>query len=223
MRINLLCALLVFLTLGTARAQDLTGLMAQCAPDVHPTTMGAIVRVESGGNVFILSDDGPKNLPWSTRKTMLRSFRPESLKEASQIARDLIEQGHLVGIGLTQVSSRNLPQLGLSVEQLLDPCTNLRAGGQILTNFYLRAVKQYKDPQSALLAAISAFNTGSFDAGFTNGYVNRVVGTSGMTVPALRYAGATVGGTAKVRNSGATRRSAGLLQAKFSELDVEFR
>jgi type IV secretion system protein VirB1 len=62
--------------------------------------------------------------------------------EAADIAKDLIEKGYIVAIGLAQLSSRNLKRLGLTVEQALDPCINLRSGGQILTEFYERALKR---------------------------------------------------------------------------------
>ncbi len=182
----LLLSTALLLTLEVAHAENLTMLMAQCAPSVHPTTLSAIVRTESGGHLYVLSDDGPRNLPWQVRKTMLRSFYPETLQQALSIAKTLIDNGHLVGIGLTQVSSQHLSRLGLSVEQLLDPCTNLRAGVWILTNFYLNARRQYKNPQSALLAALSAFNTGNFKSGFANGYVQKVMAKAGATIPKLK-------------------------------------
>lgn len=168
-----------------AHAEDLQNLMAKCVPDVHPSTMAAIIRVESAGSMYALSDDGPGNLPWSERKNMLRSFRPATLEEAATTTRDLLRQGHWVGLGLTQLASRHLPRIGLTVEQALDPCTNLREGGRILTSFYLDALKTYKQPQDALHAAISAYNTGNFRAGFENGYVAKVVNASSYAVPAL--------------------------------------
>ncbi len=50
---------------GVAQASDLHALMAKCIPEVHPTTIGAIVRAESTGYMYILADDGPGHLPWS--------------------------------------------------------------------------------------------------------------------------------------------------------------
>ena len=48
---------------------------------------------------------------------------------------------------------------------------NIRAGASILTADYLAAVQTWPDPQTALRAALSAYNTGSFSKGFFNGYV----------------------------------------------------
>ncbi len=84
-----------------------------------------------------------------------------------------IAKGYNVDIGYMQVNSRNLPKLGLTVEQALDPCTNIRAGATILTGNYRGAVRIYGEGQAALQAALSAYNTGNFRSGFRNGYVSR--------------------------------------------------
>ena len=57
----------------------------------------------------------------------------------------------------------------------------MRGGG------YARAVARFGEGQTALLAAISAYNTGDRQRGFANGYVARVTGIPAMadlTVPA---------------------------------------
>lgn len=208
---------------------EMEALLAQCVPSVHPSTMGAIVRTESRGNAYALSDDGPSNLPWRTRKTMLRSFNPGSLGEAVRITNELISNGHIVGLGLAQVNSRNLAKLGLTVEQALDPCTNLNAGGQILTKFYLQAQRKYGATEKALIAAISAYNTGDFVAGIENGYVGKVV-RSGYTVPSLRVGGSASGSlktASKNQGTKATRRARPtardiLNEAKNSPINVAF-
>ncbi|APA90303.2 lytic transglycosylase domain-containing protein (plasmid) [Paraburkholderia sprentiae WSM5005] len=218
-----LCGGVVVLLAGSAHAEDLTAMMQRCAPNVHPTTLSAIVKTESSGRMYVLLDNGPANLPFSVRKTMLRTIYPESATEAASIARDLISRGHLVDMGLTQLNNRNLAGLGLSVEQALDPCTNLWAGSTILSNFYANASKQYRDQQSALLAAISAYNTGDFERGFNNGYVKTVIRNAGQPVPALLTAGPRVSTGGSSRSGGRVAHRSGLLDAKFSELEVEFR
>lgn len=208
---------------------EMETLLTQCVPSVHPSTMGAIIRTESRGNAYALSDDGPSHLPWRVRKTMLRSFNPGSLEEAVRITNGLIRDGHIVGLGLAQVNSRNLAKLGLTVEQALDPCTNLNAGGQILTNFYLRAFRKYGNAEKALIAAISAYNTGNFVAGIENGYVGKVV-RAGYTVPPLRVGGANSiapktasrnGGTKAPRTARPTARDI-LNEAKNSPINIAF-
>jgi len=70
---------------------------------------------------------------------------------------------------------------------LLDPCTNLATGAGMLRTLYLkaRATARYADPQHALGAAISAYNTGSFRDGFTNGYVHKVLANMKAGIPKL--------------------------------------
>lgn len=211
---------------SAVHAEDLSALMARCVPDVHPKTMAAIVRVESTAQKYVISDDGPGNLPYSERKALLRSFYPSSLEEAAGIAKDLIGRGHWVGLGLTQIASRHLPGRGLSVEQALDPCTNLREGGRILVDSYVSALKRYPDPQEALYAAISAYNTGNFVAGFSNGYVQKVVTAAGYKVPELRdgrpVAGVKRGQVVAVSSSrNTTSRGPTPLQARFARLEAE--
>ena len=91
-------------------------LMQQCAPQVAPVTLAAIVQQESGGNPLALHDN-----------TSGKSYAPTTVAEAARLARELIAQGHSVDIGLAQINSRNLPRLGLGVDQVLDPCANLHA------------------------------------------------------------------------------------------------
>ncbi|CAJ6714628.1 lytic transglycosylase, catalytic [Burkholderia pseudomallei] len=161
-------------------------MLPVCAPLVHPITMGKIVKVESRGRQYALADAGPKGLPWKgVREKMVRSYFPASADEAEQIATRLIAANHIVAIGLSQVSSENLRRFGLNVRQVLDPCTNLRTGSTILTEFYLKARKTIADPNRAILAAISAYNTGNFTSGFSNGYVKSVVDAKSLTEPTV--------------------------------------
>ncbi|MDZ7914345.1 MAG: lytic transglycosylase domain-containing protein [Rhodococcus sp. (in: high G+C Gram-positive bacteria)] len=177
--VRVACAVALVLWIDTALAEDLNALMRRCAPEVHPATLSRIVRAESGGRWFALADAGPAHLPWRVRKGMVRSFFPGSKTEAAEIANSLLKAGHLVSIGLTQVNNRNLNRLRLSVFDVLDPCTNLSAGAQILTEFYLAALPRFGgDEQRALVAAVSAYNTGDFSAGITNGYVGLVLGSA---------------------------------------------
>ncbi len=180
-------ALAVLAVAGSAAADDLATLMQRCAPTVHPETLSRIIRTESGGQAFALADAGPANLPWSVRKGMVRSYFPATKGEAAAIVKSLLDAGHLVSIGLTQVNNRQLPRLNLSVDDVLDPCTNLKTGAQILVDFYVAALKKYGgDEQKALVAAVSAYETGDFAAGVADGYVRQVLAGSGGQVPALK-------------------------------------
>jgi type IV secretion system protein VirB1 len=139
-------------------------LIEACAPNVAVETMQAIIRVESQGDPLALAvnrPDGPVRLA------------PTDLADAVRLASQEIRAGHSVDIGLVQVNSKNLPALRLTVAEAFNPCTNLRAGAQVLTFAYTGAAKIHGDGQVALRAALSAYNTGDYAAGFRNGYVAR--------------------------------------------------
>jgi type IV secretion system protein VirB1 len=144
-----------------------------CAANVAPVTLEAVIGVESHGNPLALNVNrlaGPQP-------------HPAGVAEAVQVAQSYIARGYSVDLGLMQVNSRNLAALGYSIEQVLDPCTSIRAGGAILTTNYAEAARRFGDGQPALRAALSAYNTGDFYRGFANGYVARYYGPGG--VPAL--------------------------------------
>lgn len=153
-------------------------LAARCAPGVAVPTMAAIVRVESGGNPLALN----------VNHVRVRPAMPASAPEAAALARQWMSRGFTVDLGLAQINSANLPRLGLTVEQALDPCTNLRVAATILSAGYAEAAKTRGPGQSALQAALSAYNTGDFARGFTNGYVQRFYGP----IPGTRSEGVAV-------------------------------
>jgi type IV secretion system protein VirB1 len=97
-------------------------------------------------------------------------------KDAAALARAAIAAGYSVDLGLMQVNSRNLSMLGYTVEEMFEPCTNLKAGATILTANYTTAAARHGDGQEALRAALSAYNTGNFRNGFLNGYVAKYYG-----------------------------------------------
>lgn len=139
-------------------------LALDCAPNVAPTTIAAIVRVESAGDplaINVNTPNGPKRI------------RVATLREAVDAARREIAVGNTVDIGLMQINSRNLAPLGATLADAFEPCRNLELGAAILTDAYSRALAKHPEPQAALRAALSAYNTGDFHRGFRNGYVSR--------------------------------------------------
>lgn len=151
--------------------------MMLCAPNVAPQTIQQIIHVESRGDELAININGAK-LP----------RKPTDAADAAKIAREYIGKGYSVDLGLMQVNSRNLASLGYTVEDMFEPCKNIAAGGRILTAFYTSARPKYRDDQSALRAALSAYNTGNFEKGFTNGYLARYGDGAPVTlarVPAL--------------------------------------
>lgn len=150
-------------------AAAILSLASQCAPTVAPETVLAIVRTESHGNPFALGVNGARQPAPRTNAA-----------DAAATARRYITAGYSVDLGLGQINSRNMRALGLTWETVFDPCTNLAALGQVLTQNY-NAVKSGRDPQSALRVAFSLYNTGSTSRGFRNGYVAKVVGNAGVS------------------------------------------
>jgi type IV secretion system protein VirB1 len=140
--------------------------MEQCAPQVAPVTLAAIVQQESGGNPLALHDNATG-----------KSYRPADMAEAAQLARELIAQGHSVDIGLAQINSRNLPSLGMTVDQVLQPCENLRAAQAVLLSGWKRS--------GDLRATLSAYNTGRLSSQVGAAYGAKVFGKAGVTVPAI--------------------------------------
>ncbi len=136
-------------------------MMHHCAPNVAPETIAAIIHVESGGDALALGVNGP----------VKRQARPTNIAEAARQAHYYMGLGYSVDLGLMQINSNNLPGLGFTVEQVLEPCNNLRAGSRILSRGYIGAVKQFGPGQAALRAALSVYNTGNYEQGFHNGYV----------------------------------------------------
>lgn len=144
-----------------------------CAANMAPVTLEAVMRVESGGNPLAINVNhlaGPQP-------------HPATLAEAVAVAQGYVARGYSVDLGLMQVNSRNLAALGTTIEQVLDPCANVKAGATILAANYAQAVRSRGEGQGALQAALSAYNTGNFYGGFVNGYVAKYYGPGG--IPAL--------------------------------------
>jgi type IV secretion system protein VirB1 len=155
-------------------------LAARCAPSVAVETLAAVMRTESGFQPFAIGVNGPGGGP----------VFPATREAAVAIATALIErQGRSVDLGLMQVNSANLRALGLTVAEAFEPCRNIAAGARILQEGYAAARRSEPDPQQALRAAFSRYNTGHPERGFHNGYVLRVQDAAEIMVPAIRLRG----------------------------------
>ena len=144
---------------------DFLALSEHCAPMVHPRTMAAIVRVESGFN------------PYAIGVVAGRLVRqPTDRAEAVATAKSLEQQGYNFSVGVGQVNRYTLARYGLDYESAFDACLNLGAGASILSECFARATKVLKSEQGALRAALSCYYSGNFTTGFREGYVARVVG-----------------------------------------------
>lgn len=144
-------------------------LALQCAPNVAPQTVAAIVMTESRGEQFALNVNGGS-----------QPRVPTNAGDAAATARRYIAAGYSVDLGLGQINSRNMRKLGLTWDTVFDPCTNIAALGRVITENYEAALAG-REPQAALRIAFSLYNTGSPSRGFRNGYVEQVVGNAGVS------------------------------------------
>lgn len=153
---------------------DFLMLAQQCAPQISPTTMAAVVRAESGFNPYAIG---------VVRGRLTR--QPSSEAEAMATAHSLSASGWHFSVGLAQVNRDNWSRYGLTERTAFDPCRNLAAGAAILQGCFELARHAHADEQAALRASLSCYASGDFSAGFRSGYVQRVVKDAQQPVPTL--------------------------------------
>jgi type IV secretion system protein VirB1 len=152
---------------------DLPALIQQCTPaHVSKQTMQAIMRIESSFNPYAI---GYKIVRKSDRQVFNLDARPRSREQAIGWAKWLQLNGYVFDAGAVQVNSSNFKHYGMTVENAFDACNNIRVGALILADCFQRAAPRYKDPQVALRAALSCYQSGNFSTGFRTGYVQKVV------------------------------------------------
>lgn len=139
----------------------IVALAQQCAPEVATEAVVPLVLTESGGDSLQINvNKGPR-------------VRAGSFAEGAAIVRRYMMAGYTVDVGLAQINSANFLRLGVTVEQALEPCTNLRLAASMLQQGYARATRHYTG-LDAISATYSLYNTGTLTRGFRNGYVDRV-------------------------------------------------
>ncbi|MDA8093661.1 MAG: lytic transglycosylase domain-containing protein [Betaproteobacteria bacterium] len=121
-----------------------------CAPQVAPSTVAAIVRVESKGDPLALHDN-----------TTGVSTVAASIRDAERILSRWIRQRHSVDAGLMQINTLNFARYGVTAASVFDPCVNIRTGGKILEKAWRLALAEGYRGQAALNHAIQAYNSGS--------------------------------------------------------------
>lgn len=140
-------------------------LVAQCSPQMNPVIVNAIAKTESGFNPFSIGvNKGAGRL----------AKQPTSYRQAVAIAKELLSRGANIDMGLGQINSANLGWLKLTVEQVFDPCTNLKAMQTVYRSCYANAGNSGQGTREQ--RAWSCYNTGNTRKGFSNGYVNKVTG-----------------------------------------------
>ncbi|SAI73181.1 type IV secretion system protein VirB1 [Bordetella ansorpii] len=163
---------------------DLAALALACAPHVDLNTLKAVVKHESSAHPYAIGVNG----------STPRSIYPRSREEAVATAQALRNDGIDFDAGLGSINVRNWSWLGLDIETVFDPCSNLQAVQTVLADCYQRAAKKYAPGDPALVAALSCYNTGTFTRGVTNGYVRKLLArteaTKPVKIPAIRKQGA---------------------------------
>lgn len=160
------------MTLSLAAA---LALAAQCAPNVAPQTLLSVIHVESRFDPLAIGVNGAPRI----------TVAPVSVDDAVARAGALIAAGRSIDLGLAQINSKNLSWLGLSLREVFQPCTNLRAASRILQDGYGRSDAGRVGEQAALKTALSYYNTGHPIRGISNGYVGKVTAAAGRIVPAI--------------------------------------
>ena len=138
-------------------------LLGQCASSSDPIVLRSVAHVESHFEPLVLHND-----------TQHVSLAVPSLRAGAEQAKQWISKGYSVDIGLMQINSSNLPALGMTIDDALDPCRSLEAGARLLAKAYAHGAT-VAERQAALLIALSRYNTGSTLAGLANGYAGQVL------------------------------------------------
>ena len=145
----------------------LLGFLLSCAPQVDPATAQALIAFESRGNPHAIGVVGG-----------VLEHQPRNRRQAVATAAALRARGWNFSVGLAQINLHNLARLGLDLETAFDPCANLGAMQQILSECFERstraAVRAEASEQHALRQALSCYYSGNFITGFRHGYVRRV-------------------------------------------------
>jgi type IV secretion system protein VirB1 len=133
---------------------DLLTLAVLCGPLVDPSTTLRVIAVESAGHAYAIHDN-------SNGKT----YEAASSRGAATVATILLQAGHRIDVGLMQINyDAWLRPTRWSIEQAVDPCTNIRLGTTILSANYAHALRRSGTTREALYRALSEYNSGSESA-----------------------------------------------------------
>ena len=139
-------------------------LLRDCAPQISPVLMQALVRAESAWQPFAIGMD----------KAQGTVKQPASLSEAVATAKELAAAGRKFSVGLAQIHVSNVNLYGMTWEQAFDACENLAVGQKILWNFYHRASASGYSGVAAIWAALRGYNSGGVDRAVSDEYANRI-------------------------------------------------
>ena len=136
----------------------------QCAPQVSPVLMQALVRTESAGNPYAIGPDSGHAYV----------KQPKSLQEAVKTAQELKANGHKFSVGLAQIHMNNVEARGLTWEQAFEPCKNLQLGQAILFDFYRKAQREGYTGIDAIWATLRGYNSGGVHRTVSDKYAHKI-------------------------------------------------
>ena len=149
-------------------------LMMTCAPLVHPTTLHALIEVESAANPYAISVNHPQTL-LSAGIDLPDFDQPHSAREALQMAHRLMAQGYILSVGLAQINIEHLPKLNLRLADLFNPCVNLAVAQRLLLDCDSgQSLRGGQSPRMRLRRTLSCYNSGDYMTGLQNQYAATV-------------------------------------------------
>jgi type IV secretion system protein VirB1 len=144
---------------------DFKMLLEKCVPSGYHYIITKIVKRESSFRPFVIE---------TNHEAPRVKKQPSSKAEAINLARELKSQGINFDVGYGGINSQHFEEgrffnkMGYSVEDAIDPCTNLKMSAAIFEEAYNRTQNPIK--------ALSIYNTGNSTDGIKNGYVALVLG-----------------------------------------------
>lgn len=114
-------------------------LARSCAPHIGLRTALAIARAESALHPYAVSINYPEHSARAhgfSSGTLGLAKQPKSKAQALRWTSWLLAHRYTVSIGLMQINTQQADQLGVTVPDLFDPCTNLSASSRILRKAY---------------------------------------------------------------------------------------
>jgi type IV secretion system protein VirB1 len=142
---------------------EFSELARRCAPDIQIGVIRAVAAVESHLDPLAVRDN-----------TAHESWAPPSLAAATVLAKERLNNGHSIDIGLMQINSGNFASLGIGVDDAFDACRSLAAARRILLTAFSEGSSE-AERQAAVLITLSRYNTGRPLAGIANGYADQVI------------------------------------------------
>lgn len=192
----------------------LAALFLQCAPQVAPETLNAIVSVESARKPYVVANVTDKTSHYFDEKDKAVSF-----------LNYLDQNNKKYSAGIMQIYSANFKALNLNNYNVFDPCTNIRAGAVILKQCWDKAKSDNSDEQKALRDMASCYYSGNFTRGYKKekidgkSYIQRieekVIIQKDGRIPAIR-----VEGEQKGKQKSTVPQSFMVTENKANEWDV---